>query len=166
MLFVDSDEREPVSQPKATSQYATQYMQEPPTAQEPTAAQSEEGEGSLAEGYGDLLEELTESGARELPMPSYYLNVLYLDNAIGMAVDQQLASGERGPVTDYFWWPENDAWDSLNEELKTMPWLDQQQVISLLNTATDIINYWQTDDSRPTLEEARQEFPNVTFFGA
>ena len=37
--------------------------------------------------------------------------------------------------------------------------------IILLNLATEVINFWQTDGKRPTVEEAREQFTNCIFRG-
>ena len=101
------------------------------------------------------------------PLPTYALNVLYLEKAIGIAVDQKLASGETGPVTEYFWWPAKDAWDEVRQQLEAMPWISQNEVVRLLNQATSVINYWQNHEGRPAIDEARKEFNyEVEFYGS
>ena len=102
----------------------------------------------------------------EIPLPTYNLNVLYLEKCIGLAIDQQLASGERAPVTEYFMWPSKDAWDQLKTQLESMPWISQTESIHLLNNATQIINFWQDEEVKHTMDEATLEFPDVTFLGA
>lgn len=99
-------------------------------------------------------------------MPSYVLNVLWMDKAIGVAVDQYLASGEKGPVTEYFMWPANDAWDQLKLSLENMPWISQVEVIHLLNDATEVINFWQDESTKHTLDEASQKFNHIAFYGS
>jgi 30S ribosomal protein 3 len=99
-------------------------------------------------------------------LPSYVLNVLWMDKAIGVAVDQYLASGEKGPVTEYFMWPTNDAWDQLKTSLENMPWISQVEVIHLLNDATEVINFWQDETTKHTIDEATQKFSHIAFYGA
>lgn len=103
---------------------------------------------------------------KAIALPSYHLNILYLDKCIGIAVDQQLASGEKGPVTEYFMWPAKDAWDLLKTALEGMPWISQTEAILLLNGATKIINYWQDEETKHTMDDAKVEYPDMTFFGA
>lgn len=99
-------------------------------------------------------------------LPSYILNVIWLDKAIGVAVDQHLASAEKGPVTEYFMWPANDAWDQLREALEAMPWMSEVERITLLNDSTEVINFWQDEEAKHTIEEAREKFPHITFYGS
>lgn len=108
-----------------------------------------------------------EKGGEDLPtLPTYVLNVLWMDKAIGVAVDQYLASGEKGPVTEYFMWPANDAWDQLKTSLEGMPWISQVEVIHLLNDATEVINFWQDESSKHTLDEASEKFGHIAFYGS
>lgn len=110
---------------------------------------------------------VVEKSKAEAPaMPSYVLNVLWMDKAIGVAVDQFLASGEKGPVTEYFMWPANDAWDQLKNSLENMPWISQVEVIHLLNDATEVINFWQDESTKHTLDEASQKFSHIAFYGS
>jgi 30S ribosomal protein 3 len=99
-------------------------------------------------------------------MPSYVLNVLWMEKAIGVSVDQYLASGEKGPVTEYFMWPANDAWDQLKNALDGMPWISQIEVIHLLNDATEVINFWQDETTKHTMEEAQEKFSHIAFYGS
>jgi 30S ribosomal protein 3 len=102
----------------------------------------------------------------EIALPTYHLNVLYLDKAIGIAVDQRLASGQTGPVTEYFMWPAKDAWEQLKQALEAMPWIAPTDMIHLLNSATQVINFWQDEEVAHTIDDARKEFEGITFYGA
>jgi 30S ribosomal protein 3 len=66
--------------------------------------------------------------------PKFKLNILWLKNELGIAVDQ-LQSEERIPLTEYFFWPKNDAWDQIRRELETKPWISTIEKGNLLNTA-------------------------------
>lgn len=37
--------------------------------------------------------------------------------------------------------------------------------VLLMNQATDIINFWQEEDRKTTIEDARARYPNVFFQG-
>jgi len=102
----------------------------------------------------------------DIPLPTYHLNVLFLDKCIGLAVDQMLASGEKAPVTEYYMWPSKDAWDLLKTQLESMPWISQTECIHLLNSATQVINFWQDEEVKHTMDEAATAFPDITFLGA
>lgn len=38
--------------------------------------------------------------------------------------------------------------------------------ILLLNRATEVINYWQDEEAKHTMEDARKEFPDCVFTGS
>jgi 30S ribosomal protein 3 len=138
--------------------------------EEPAAAEPlvDEAALPLVEPVPPNMDEEEEEEADEfahIALPTYELNCLYLEKAVGIAVDQRLASGEKGPVTEYYWWPAKDAWNDLKAQLEGMPWIAEADVVDIMNKATSIINFWQGDEGRPTMEEARAEFPRVTFYG-
>tara|TARA_B100000683_G_C12495122_1_gene555910 strand:+ start:846 stop:1121 length:276 start_codon:yes stop_codon:yes gene_type:complete len=74
------------------------------------------------------------------------LNILWLNNKIGVGIDQ-LQSGEKIPLTKYFFWPKTDAWDQIKSELETKPWIENSKKIELLDNITTIINRWQSTNS-------------------
>ncbi|RMZ52809.1 hypothetical protein APUTEX25_000928, partial [Auxenochlorella protothecoides] len=72
--------------------------------------------------------------------------------------------GQRSPVTPYFFWPKEEAWDLMKETLEgESSWIPEGQVIEVLNSFTSLINYWQSDN--PTLKQAKDNFPNARFHG-
>ena len=56
----------------------------------------------------------------------FKLNVLWLENELGIAIDQ-IQSGEQIPLTDYFFWPKIDAWYQIKRELETKPWISKEE---------------------------------------
>lgn len=114
-----------------------------------------------------------EESAEEAPVVAplqdptgYSLNVLWLEKSIGLAVDQVLGKQEqKAPVTEFFFWPKGDAWEQLNVALESKKWVDSRNRVLLMNQATDIINFWQEEDRKTTIEDARARYPNVFFQG-
>ena len=72
----------------------------------------------------------------------FKLNVLWLENELGIAIDQ-IQSGEQIPLTDYFFWPKIDAWYQIKRELETKPWISKEEKAKLLNSTATIMNQWQ-----------------------
>eukprot|EP00210_Caulerpa_lentillifera_P007195 g6885.t1 len=96
----------------------------------------------------------------------FTLNFYWLKANLVIAVDQIFSKDQRSPLTDYYVWPKNDAWEEIRKTLKANPWISESDQVCLLNRVTEVINYWQEGETRHTLEEARSTFPDCVFMGA
>lgn len=94
----------------------------------------------------------------------FTLKILWLNNNIGFAIDHVVEKGN-SPLTSYFFWPRNDAWTQIENELKSKPWISDNDKIYILNKLTSILNYWQENNTKEGIREAKKKFPCTIFYG-
>jgi 30S ribosomal protein 3 len=99
-------------------------------------------------------------------MERFILKFLWLDKTIAVCVDQKVGT-KSIPLTEYFFWPQRDAWEDTKLFLESKEWIMKSEVIALLNIVTEVINYWQERDSlvKKDIDKLRNRFPNVIFIG-
>ena len=95
----------------------------------------------------------------------FVLKVVWLEKDIGIAVDQVVGKGT-SPLTEYFFWPRNNAWEQLQEELEKKSWISQLEQVEILNKATEIINFWQENARTTSMVDAQTKFPELMFSGS
>lgn len=108
-----------------------------------------------------------DASVEEPDSSEYALSFLWLDKNLAVAVDQVFGRGHRSPITEYYWWPREDAWERLKQvldEREEKSWMSTADKVKLLNTLTDVINYWSAEE-KPSVRDAISQFPGSLFQG-
>lgn len=98
-------------------------------------------------------------------MSKFTFKILWLENNIAIAIDHVVGKSF-SPLTSYFFWPRNDAWDQLKNDLESKPWISENEKVELLNQATEIINFWQEKGKSKSILQAQERFPDFIFAGS
>jgi 30S ribosomal protein 3 len=75
-------------------------------------------------------------------MQNFKLQVLWLDDSLGLAINQVTSKGNL-PLTSYYFWPVSEAWEQIRFELDAKSWISEAERIKLLNLIVDVMNEWQ-----------------------
>ena len=73
-----------------------------------------------------------------------------LENSLGVAVEQ-IINQRSIPITPYFFWPRNDAWELLRIEINSKIWISEKDKALILNNITNIFNTWQKNGRNEVL---------------
>lgn len=97
-------------------------------------------------------------------MKYFYLKVLWMDKSIAFSLNQRLKAGSI-PLTEFYFWPQSDAWEQIKLYIESLNWIGQEDAIILLNLITEIIDFWQnhSDENTPSFNSVQFLFPNVCF---
>lgn len=94
-------------------------------------------------------------------MQKFELQILWLENSLGLAINQKVGNLTI-PLTSYYFWPVSDAWEQIRFELETKLWISKEERIMLLNLVVDNINQWQQKRSELTINTTTniKQIPN------
>jgi 30S ribosomal protein 3 len=104
-------------------------------------------------------------------MDKFLLYFCVAKRSIKIALAQKTGKGIL-PLTKFYSWPITDAWEDMNLFLETQKWISSVDSVSLLNTFTQVINYWDEVDTKITKDvtNVKEKFSgslytNLVFFG-
>ena len=94
-------------------------------------------------------------------MQTLKLQVLWLNDSLGLCVNYKISRGIL-PLTPYYFWLINDAWEQIKVELESKKWISDDERIKILNLIVEVMNTWQrshrTQDTKNNNEE---KLPNI-----
>lgn len=96
------------------------------------------------------------------------LKFLWLEKSIAVCLDQKIGEYTT-PLTEYYFWPQKDAWEEMKSFLESKSWIEQKDSVFLLNQITEIINLWQEKDvsflDKKYISQLRDRFPDIIIIG-
>lgn len=97
-------------------------------------------------------------------MKNLVLKFLWLDKTLAIAVDQKI-NGSTNPLTEFFFWPQVDAWEEMKIFFESNEWIDQNDSINLLNQITEVINEWQEKNDKSSIDSSflKSKFSDCIF---
>lgn len=99
-------------------------------------------------------------------MDNFVLNFLWFNKNIAVSLNQKVGN-KIIPLTEYFFWPQQDAWEEIQLFLNEENWVHSDDSFSILNQITEVINYWEHEEKTSTrLFEIRNKFPCCVFLDA
>jgi 30S ribosomal protein 3 len=100
-------------------------------------------------------------------MKVFVLKFLWLQKSIAVSLDQKFADNSTTPLTEFFFWPQHDAWEEMKLFLESKPWVNPDEAVVLLNQITEVINEWQEKSEfyAKDLNMLRIKFPSCIFVG-
>lgn len=99
-------------------------------------------------------------------MDNYVLKFLWLEKSVAVSLDQ-CVNDKTTPLTEYYFWPQRDAWEEMKNFLEDKDWISQSTSIVLLNQITEVINFWQDKDNldKKDISKLKEKFPKCLFVG-
>lgn len=96
----------------------------------------------------------------------FVLKFLWLEKSVAVSLDQ-VVNGKTTPLTEYFFWPQRDAWEEMKNFLENKDWIPQGTSILLLNQITEVINFWQDKENldKKDISKVREKFAKCLFVG-
>lgn len=81
----------------------------------------------------------------KVEVQTYSFKLLWSKSCIGIAVDHQYTKNLSTPLTSFYFWPREDGWKLLKDELKSKPWMEEKKSIEILNAYREIVIFWLTN---------------------
>ena len=98
-------------------------------------------------------------------MQNLKLQVLWLDDSLGLAINQKTPEGLL-PLTPYHFWPVSEAWEQIRFELDSKPWIPEAERVILLNAVVEVMTQWQKARGTISRNEAKSNLQgNITVVG-
>jgi 30S ribosomal protein 3 len=101
-------------------------------------------------------------------MQKYVLKFLWLEKTIGICLDQSNSDGVSIVLTDFYFWPQTDAWEKMKIFLEETPFISKNESILILNQITEVVNFWQEKNEiyLKNIAKLKEKYPYSEFYGS
>lgn len=98
-------------------------------------------------------------------MEKFVLKFLLIDKVIAVCLDQKVSNERLNPLTEYFFWPQRDAWEDMKNFIDNNDWIGQKDAVTILNRITEVINFWEesTEFKKEDIKNLNAKFPDCIF---
>ena len=98
-------------------------------------------------------------------MERFVLKFLLLDKIIAVCLDQRISNERINPLTEYFFWPQRDAWEDMKNFIDSNDWISQKDAVTILNRVTEVINFWEesTELKKEDVKNLSEKFSDCVF---
>lgn len=77
--------------------------------------------------------------------PSFSYNILWSRTTLGIGINEVYGPNLVFPVNgEYYFWPREDGWKLLKEDLENKPFFSAEAKIEILYVYTQLIQFWTT----------------------
>jgi 30S ribosomal protein 3 len=85
-------------------------------------------------------------------MQLFNIQVLWLDNSLGFAINQTTAK-TKVALTPFYFWPISDARQQIKLELESKSWLKESERFKILNLVIETMNRWENSQASNSQEK-------------
>nr|Q9BAC3.1 RecName: Full=Small ribosomal subunit protein cS23; AltName: Full=30S ribosomal protein 3, chloroplastic; Short=PSRP-3 [Euglena mutabilis]AAK27691.1 ycf65 [Euglena mutabilis]ABB02350.1 Ycf65 [Euglena mutabilis]AMD08065.1 putative ribosomal protein 3 [Euglena mutabilis] len=98
-------------------------------------------------------------------MERFVLKFLLIDKVIAVCLDQKISNERLNPLTEYFFWPQRDAWEDMKNFIDNNDWIDPKDAVNILNRITEVINFWEESAQlkKEDIKNLNIKFPDCVF---
>ena len=89
------------------------------------------------------------------------LKIAWFKNFLGLAIDQ-VNLDQQYSLTPYYFWPKTDAWEQLKLELDSKSWLTEEEKIHVLQTISNVMQYWLLHRKTKVAKDLKKEILILT----
>ena len=83
-------------------------------------------------------------------MQLFNIQVLWLDNSLGFAINQTTAKTKMA-LTPFYFWPISDARQQIKLELESKSWLKESERFKILNVVIETMSRWENSQASNSL---------------